>query len=96
MSGQTTARVVLNGYELIAPNFTQGTCAVGPVGCESGDRFHTVIGSNLLNAGSNKLVVSAYQTGGDTFGVMYEAGGGLRGRLGSRTRPTRTLARSDS
>lgn len=68
-----TARVVINGKTLIMPNFTQGTCAIGAVGCEPGDVFHYVISSADLKLGRNDFVVSAYQTGGDTFGVMYEA-----------------------
>jgi hypothetical protein len=68
-----TARVVVNGKTLILPNFTQGTCAIGPVGCEPGDVFHTVLLASDLRVGRNEFIVSAYQTGGDTFGVMYEA-----------------------
>lgn len=68
-----TAEVIINGHTLIAPNFTQDTCAKGPVGCEDKDVFHVRVSAADLSAGPNVLVVNAYQTGGDTFGVMYQA-----------------------
>jgi hypothetical protein len=68
-----TAKVVINGKTLIEPNFTQGTCAIGAVGCEPGDVFSYRISASDLKLGRNEFIVSAYQTGGDTFGVMYEA-----------------------
>lgn len=64
-----TARVLLNGVELIAANFTQGYCAIGSIGCEPGEGATF---SNLaLVAGLNTLRFEVFQVGGGPFGVQY-------------------------
>lgn len=64
-----TARVRLNGVALNMPNFTQGTCAVGPLGCEpgEGEAFSVEVA-----AGQHTLAVDVYQVGAVTAGTMYE------------------------
>jgi hypothetical protein len=71
-----TARVMLNGKQLGPdPNFAiDNACAAGPIGCEQSEglvyRFKAA--DLLAGTGANKLTVSAFQTGGGPFGVMYE------------------------
>lgn len=64
-----TAQVFLNGVALNAPNFTQGTCAIGPLGCEphEGEVFAVEIA-----AGQHTLAIDVYQVGAVTAGTMYE------------------------
>jgi len=64
-----TAQVFLNGTALNVPNFTQGICAVGPLGCEpeEGGAF-----SMEVAAGSHLIEIDVYQVGAVTTGAMYE------------------------
>ena len=69
-----TADVFLDDVAQFAANFTQGTCAVGAIGCEPGEYFHL---NSALGAGSHTLMLRAYQTGSGTnpsanpFGLLY-------------------------
>lgn len=64
-----TAQVFLNGVALNTPNFSQGTCAIGPLGCEpgEGEAFSVEVA-----AGQHTLAVDVYQVGAVTTGTMYE------------------------
>jgi len=70
-----TAQVFLNGIALNVPNMTQGTCAIGPLGCEprEGEAFAMEVA-----AGTHELKFEVRQTGvgRDTIsnpsGLMYE------------------------
>jgi len=66
-----TAQVWLNGVALNTPNFSQGTCAIGPLGCEpsEGEAFSVEVA-----AGQHTLAVDVYQVGAVTAGTMYEGG----------------------
>lgn len=63
----------------IDPNFTQGTCAVGPIGCQANE-FSFIEVQGLL-AGEYTIRIDTYQTsggsnanGGNPFGVLYSGG----------------------
>ena len=70
-----TARVLLNGVPLNVPNMTQGTCAVGPLGCEPGEQETFAL---QVAAGAHSLTFEVFQTGTglDTISnpsaLMYE------------------------
>jgi hypothetical protein len=64
-----TARVLIDGNEVFAPNFSQGTCAIGPIGCEPGEQG--VIGHTFTVAGLHTVAFEAFQTGGGPFGLLY-------------------------
>ena len=69
-----TAAVFIDGTPVFPGNFTQGTCAVGPIGCEP-DEFFTFSGP--LAAGDHTITWQVFQVGtGDTpagnpFGLLY-------------------------
>lgn len=69
-----TAEVLLNGVSLFAPNFTQGTCAQGPIGCQPGEGKLFEV---LLQPGLNTLTFVTFQTGtglntnANPFGLLY-------------------------
>lgn len=71
-----TARVRLNGIEMIAPNFSQGTCANGSIGCEPHE--FGLLSLVLLSGGLQTLQFDVFQvgTGQDTwsnpFGILYQ------------------------
>lgn len=70
-----TAQVWLNGVALNLPNMTQGTCAIGPLGCEP---FEGGVFAMEVAAGTHELRFDVYQTGvgQDTISnpsaLMYE------------------------
>ena len=64
-----TAQVFLDSTALNAPNFTQGTCAIGQLGCEPGEGATFAF---EVAAGTHTLEFDVYQVGGATTGVMYE------------------------
>ena len=65
-----TANLFLDGLQVGPPaNFTQGICAIGPLGCEPGEFVDVSL--NGLSSGSHTLAVAAYQVGSGPFGVMY-------------------------
>jgi hypothetical protein len=69
-----TAEVFLNGISLNEPNFSQATCADGPLGCEPGEG---VPFTALLEAGEHTLRFDVFQVGTGTttrvnpFGLLY-------------------------
>jgi hypothetical protein len=65
-----TAAVFIDGVQIWWPNFTQGTCAAGPIGCEPNEGGAVSLAG--LPAGQHTLRIDAYQVGGVTFGVLYE------------------------
>lgn len=64
-----TAQVFLNGVALNVPNFAQGTCAIGPLGCEPGEGEAFSV---EVDAGQHTLAIDVYQVGAVTTGAMYE------------------------
>jgi hypothetical protein len=64
-----TARVLLNGIELMPANFSQGTCAAGKIGCEPGEGG--LFSDLALVAGLNTLRFEVFQVGGGPFGLQY-------------------------
>lgn len=64
-----TAQVFLNGTALNVPNFTQGICAIGPLGCEPGEGQPFSV---EVAAGQHSLAIDVYQVGAVTAGTMYE------------------------
>lgn len=72
-----TARVRINGVEVIAPNFAQGTCAAGSIGCEPNE-FGTIVNFVFQTSGVQTLSFDVFQVGtGSTttsnpFGLLYE------------------------
>lgn len=64
-----TAQVFLNGAALNAPNFTQGICAIGPLGCEPGEGQSFSV---EVAAGQHTLAIDVYQVGAVTTGAAYE------------------------
>jgi len=70
-----TAQVFLNGVALNLPNMTQGTCAIGPLGCEPGEGEAFAM---EVAAGTHELKFEVRQigVGQDTIsnpsGLMYE------------------------
>ncbi len=63
----------------VDPNFTQGTCAVGPIGCQANE-FSFIEVQGLL-AGEYTVRIDTYQTSGGSnanganpFGVLYSGG----------------------
>ena len=71
-----TSRVLIDGVEVYAPNFTQSTCANGPVGCEP-DEFG-LINFTFVTDGLHTITFEAFQVGTGTttdsnpFGLLYE------------------------
>jgi hypothetical protein len=69
-----TVDLYLDGVLQIAANFTDATCANGPVGCQPNEYYRI---DTVLGAGDHEVTVVAYQfgTGTDTqsnpFGVLY-------------------------
>jgi hypothetical protein len=66
-----TAAVYLDGVELMAPNYTQQTgvnCAPGGVSCTNGG---TTV-DFTTSPGTHTLAFDVYQTGGWTYGLMYD------------------------
>jgi hypothetical protein len=64
-----TAGVYLNGIQIFAPNFTQNTCANGPIGCQPNE---FAVFNVMLAAGStNTIDMQVYQTGGGPSGLLY-------------------------
>jgi len=69
-----TARLSFNGVVQKDANFTQGTCAIGSIGCEPNEQFDFI---RLLNPGQHTIKLDTYQigTGTDTtsnpFGILY-------------------------
>lgn len=64
-----TAQVFLNGAALNAPNFTQGICAIGPLGCQTGEGETFSV---EVAAGQHVLAIDVYQVGASTTGTAYE------------------------
>jgi hypothetical protein len=71
-----TAKIVIDGDVVATPNFTQGTCAVGSLGCEPGEGF-ILDDYNLGAAGLHTIQWFVYQVGLITnpqenpFGLLY-------------------------
>lgn len=69
-----TVEILLDGVVQIAANFTDATCANGPVGCEPGEYFRI---STNLGAGDHEITIVTYQFGTGTntndnpFGLLY-------------------------
>jgi len=69
-----TSDLLLNGDMIKAANFTQSTCANGPIGCEVDEGYNF---TTDLSAGTYSLEMVSYQVGsGDTttsnpFGLLY-------------------------
>ena len=69
-----TVDLYLDGVKLIAANFTDATCANGPVGCEPNEYYRI---QTALGAGDHEIQIDVYQfgTGTDTnsnpFGLLY-------------------------
>jgi hypothetical protein len=64
-----TASVSVDGLELIAKNLTQGTCAIGSIGCEPKEN-----GSVSKSWGVDAwhtVQIDVYQTGGAVAGALY-------------------------
>jgi len=72
-----TARVLVDGLELIPANFSQGICAGGSIGCEPNE-FGSIVDYLLATGGLHTISLEVFQvgTGLDTvsnpFGVLYE------------------------
>jgi hypothetical protein len=71
-----TARVSLDGTTFLTPNFSQGTCANGSIGCEPGE--YGTLSFVLVTGGLHTIAMDVFQvgTGMDTwsnpFAVLYE------------------------
>lgn len=68
-----TARVSVDGVVLgpaagTAPNFLQGTCAAGKLGCEPGEQGDFAA---LLGAGAHTLTIEVFQVGAFQFGTLW-------------------------
>ena len=66
-----TAAVFLDGNPILSPNFSQGTTNCAPTG------FVTCIGSgstysSAISSGTHTLEFDVYQTGGNTYGLLYD------------------------
>jgi hypothetical protein len=70
-----TARVLIDGIELIAGNFSQGTCAAGSIGCEPNE--FGLINYTFTTDGTHTLAFEVFQVGNGTnpsdnpFGLLY-------------------------
>ena len=70
-----TAEVLIDGVSQFAPNFTQSTCANGPIGCQPGE--NATINYVFAAAGTHTLDFELYQVGTGTtnsnnpFGLLY-------------------------
>ena len=70
-----TAEVFLDSISLFAPNFIQGTCAAGAIGCGPGE--NGMISHTFATAGIHTLSFDVFQVGTGTtnasnpFGLMY-------------------------
>jgi len=68
-----TAQVSVDGVVLgpaagTAPNFIQGTCAAGKLGCEVGEQGDFAA---LLGAGAHTLTIEVFQVGAFQFGTLW-------------------------
>lgn len=69
-----TSMLSFNGDVIVAPNFTQSTCADGSIGCEQDEGYQF---STSLSAGTHSIEMVSYQVGsGDNttsnpFGLLY-------------------------
>jgi len=72
-----TARVRINGVEIIAPNFSQDTCAGGSIGCQPNE-YGSIVDHIFQTSGLQTISLEVFQVGtGQTttanpFGVLYE------------------------
>lgn len=72
-----TARVRVNGMELLAPNFTQDTCAGGSIGCQPHE-FGSIVNYVFQTGGLQTIAFETFQVGTGTnttsnpFGLLYE------------------------
>lgn len=70
-----TAEVFIGGTSVYSPNFTQSTCANGPIGCQPNENGH--IDYTFSSAGLFDLKFDVYQVGTGTtvdsnpFGLLY-------------------------
>ncbi|MEH6558868.1 MAG: PEP-CTERM sorting domain-containing protein [Oceanicoccus sp.] len=64
-----TAAVYLDDVLVIAENLTQGTCAVGSIGCQPLE-FGTINESWTTN-GFHTVRIDVFQTGGSVAGLLY-------------------------
>ncbi len=64
-----TAQVFLDGVLQKAWNTTQGTCAVGSIGCQPNEFFNLL--DSGLGAGPHTIRIDVYQIGGGPHGVLY-------------------------
>lgn len=71
-----TARVLVDGTEVFAPNFTQNICANGSIGCEPWE--FGFVQFPFLTGGLHTLAFETFQVGTGTtttsnpFGLLYE------------------------
>ena len=54
---------------MFAPNFSQGTCAIGAIGCQPGEQG--LIQYTFATSGLHTIDIDIYQIGGGPFGVLY-------------------------
>lgn len=70
-----TARIRIDGTEVIAPNFSQNICADGVIGCEPGEQGTLVY--TFTSPGSHTVAFEVFQIGTGTtttanpFGLLY-------------------------
>ncbi len=64
-----TAQVLIDGNGVFAPNFSLGTCAIGPIGCQPGEQGN--ISHTFTVAGIHTVAFNVFQTGGGPFGLLY-------------------------
>ncbi|GAC29689.1 PEP-CTERM sorting domain-containing protein [Brumicola pallidula] len=64
-----TASVYVDGLLVISENLSQGTCAIGSIGCEPNENG-SVSGSWGVNAW-HTVRIDVYQTGGSVAGALY-------------------------
>jgi hypothetical protein len=72
-----TARVLIDGVELIPANFSQSICAAGSIGCEP-DEFGSIVDYLFATSGIHTVSLEVFQVGTGTntssnpFGLLYE------------------------
>lgn len=72
-----TTRVRINGIEVVSPNFSQGTCAAGPPGCEP-QEFAEILNFVFLTGGLQTVEFDLFQVGTGTnttenpLGLLYQ------------------------
>lgn len=72
-----TAGVSINGMQIIAPNFTQGTCANGSIGCEPHE-FGSIVNYIFQSGGTHTIAFDLFQVGtgmttsDNPLGLLYE------------------------